>query len=202
MFDRLADDISLLLVNHNVISNDDRESYIYGLKLFLPKVTLYLIIFIIALVLKAALVSTLFILMYMGLRKYTGGYHCKTAEICLLFSILIYLIFIFLFSLDKSEIKYGLMIASIISLIVILIFSPIENENRPLENIEKNNYRVKSIVIATMVFSITVTAFLFEANIIFYSGSWSLTADAVLIVLNLRRKNGEKISTKNDCCNG
>lgn len=202
MFERLADDITLLLVNHNIISNDDRENYIYGLELLLPKVALYLTIFIIAIVSKTILASTLFILMYMGLRRYTGGFHCKTAEMCLLFSILIYLIMIFLYLFNQIEIRYGLMITSIISLIIILIFSPVENKNRPLDSVEKNKYRVKAIIIAIIILTVTITTFLFKVNQIFFSASWSLTADAVLIILNLRRKNNEESSVENNCYNG
>lgn len=192
MFERLADDISLLLVNHHIISNEDRENYIYGLELFLPKAAFYLTIIVISIVTRTILVSTLFILMYMGLRRYTGGFHCKTAEMCLLFSTLIYLIMIFLYLFNQIEIKYGLMITSIISLIIISVFSPVENKNRPLDNEEQNKYRVKAIIIAIIILVVTITAFLLKVNQVFFSASWSLTADAVLIILNLRRKNSEE----------
>lgn len=202
MFERLADDITLLMVNHNIISNDDRESYIYGLELLLPKIAFYLTIITIAIVSKTILVSTLFILMYMELRRYTGGFHCKTAEMCLLFSTLIYLIMIFLYLFNQIEIKYGLMITSIISLIIISVFSPVENKNRPLDNEEQNKYRVKAIIIAIIILVVTIAAFLLKVNQIFFSASWALTADAALIILNLRRKNSEESNAENNCFNG
>ncbi len=122
MFERLADEVSLLLISYNIISSEERESYVYGLELLFPKIALYLTILIIAVLSKTLLISTLFIIMYMGLRRYTGGFHCKTAEMCFLFSLLIYLMMVLLYFIKKAEINYTMMGLSVISSIILLIF--------------------------------------------------------------------------------
>lgn len=97
MFKILADESALLLISHKIIDEENRDAYTYGLELFFEKAFLYAIIFIIAIFTKTILFSIAFIVTYKALRQYTGGFHCKTAEMCLVISILIYLIALLIF---------------------------------------------------------------------------------------------------------
>lgn len=94
MLQILAKKITASLVLNKIISTDDMEAYTYGLELLIPKLVLYLLVFILAALTKTVVVSLLFVVMYMSLRKYTGGFHCKTAERCLCVSLLIHILMI------------------------------------------------------------------------------------------------------------
>lgn len=92
MFKTLADESAHLLISHKIIDEENREAYTYGLELFFEKAFLYALISIIAILTNTLLFSIVFIVTYKALRQYTGGFHCKTAEMCLVISILIYLL--------------------------------------------------------------------------------------------------------------
>lgn len=192
MFKKLADEATILLITHNVVLEEKREAYTYGLELFFEKMFFYGIIFIIALFTKSLAFSALFIFLYKMLRQYTGGFHCKTAEMCLVVSVMIYLIILLLYKLSAPSIEFALVIGIFTSTIIIFIFSPRESKNRPLETEEKTRYRVMSIVIAVITAFIAAVSYRLNISPMFYSTSCSLTADAVLIILSLRRCENEE----------
>lgn len=202
MFKRLADDVSLLLVTNNVIPSEHREFYIYGLELFFQKLALYFAILVIAVLTKTLLLSFVFVIAYTGLRRYTGGYHCKTAELCFIVSILIYLIMVLIYVFDIPQIETTLAITSLLSLPVILRFSPVESENNPLEDKEKEKYRKLSIIISLILTLAAAISFCLNLKVVFYSVAWSLSADAVLIILTLGRSSHEENNIEGDGNNG
>ena len=192
MFKTLADESALLLISHKIIDEENREAYTYGLELFFEKAFLYAIIFIIAILTKTLLFSIVFIVTYKALRQYTGGFHCKTAEMCLVISVLIYLIALLIFLVKPQLFEFILAISTIISTIIILIFSPIENANRPLDITEKKKYRIISIAITSVIAMVVALSYNMGFHAIFYSFSFSLTADAVMIILSLGGNKCEK----------
>lgn len=197
MFKYLADQTAIMLITNNIIAEEKREAYAYGFELFFEKLFFYGIIFVNALLTKTFLFSTLFIFFYKMLRQYTGGFHCKTAKLCLVVSVMIYLVTVLIYMLNSNLIKFILAISAVFSTIIIFIFSPRENKNRPLENEEKRKYRTISIIIAAVTLVIVVISYNVNVSFLFYSASSSLTADAVLIILSLRRCRNERENDEN-----
>lgn len=192
MLRELAEHISLKLVTTKTINIDDREFYTYGLELLLSKTIFCSIILIFALITNTLLISAMFLFMYMLIRQYSGGFHCKTSEMCFLVSILLYLLMLFLVRIDFNQIETSLCIFSTVSFFIIAVFSPIVSENNPLSPKQKIKYRRYSIIIAFLWLSIMVCTYIFKLDYIFYPVSWSLSVDAVLILLTLRRNKNEK----------
>lgn len=180
MFKNLADDAAILLITHHIVSEEKREAYTYGFELLFEKLFFYGIILIIALLTKTLIFSVLFMFSYKMLRQYTGGFHCKTAEVCLVVSVLIYLLVLLLYMLDFDLAEFILSISAMVSLIIIFLFSPRESKNRPLENEEKKKYRTLSIIIATATAIIAVIFYRLNISLLFYSTSCSLTADVII----------------------
>lgn len=196
MFKNLADEATLLLITHNIVTEEKREAYTYGFELFFEKLFFYGIILVIAILTKTLLFSALFIFTYKMLRQYTGGFHCATAELCLIVSVLIYLVVVLLYLLDIDQIRFVLSIGSLISTIIIFIFSPRESKNRPLEGEEKNKYRTMSIIIGTITAIVAAVSYRLNILVLFYSASCSLAADAVLIILSFGRCKNEEDAVK------
>lgn len=192
MFKKIAVETTILLIAHNVVLEEKREAYTYGLELFFENLFFYGIIFIIALLTKTLAFSALFIFLYKMLRQYTGGFHCRTAEKCLLVSVMIYLIILLLHKLNLNLIEWALIMGTFISIIIVFIFSPRESKNRPLETGEKIRYRVRSIVIAAITALVAAVSYKLNISSFFYSASCSLTADAVLIIISLGRCKNEE----------
>lgn len=199
MLKELAEHISLKLVTSRIIKIENREFYTYGLELLISKLMFFLIVLILAMLTKMLLLSVIFIITYTLLRQYTGGFHCNTSEMCLLVSILLYLFLLFLVRIDFRQIEIFLFAFSLLSFIVIVVFSPIVSENNPITHREKVKYRIYSIIIAFLWLSAMTISFITKLDYVFYPTCWSLSADAVLILLTLRRCKNEKSNAKSSC---
>lgn len=192
MYKNIADSLATLLSANKIIDIDKQEAYSYGLELFLFKFTLYIIILIISLLTDSFIISLVFTASYMLLRQYTGGYHCKTPEACMLTSILIYTVMLLLYNL-KSDIHILFFFVVIaISYLVIVLKAPIESENNPLDIYEIRKYRIISIVISTLLTVLSVLSFIFDFKEFAFPISYTLTADAVLLLISPRRKKNEE----------
>lgn len=201
MFKQWAKDISLMLIANKIITFENREAYSYGIELFLFKTSLYIIIAVIALITHTLIPSAIFVVSYMLLRQYNGGYHCKTAEMCMVVSIFMYLIFLLLYNLDYGYERMFFLVASVVSILPIFIFSPVENINNPLTSKEKRKYHIISVVIAAALIAITILGYVHNIKNLFYAASYALTADAVLIILGLRRNTNEEACNESDSSN-
>lgn len=191
MFKSIAENLSLLLVTSRHIKPEDREFYTYGLELLAAELIFYAVVLLFSLLTGTLAVSVLFVVLYMFLRQYSGGYHSKTAEMCFIISVMIYLLMILLVQIDIAGIRHVLMASSAVSFVVITLLSPVENENKPLTQEEKKTYRFIAILAAALFTALCAVSFVFGWKELFYSLSWALTVDAVLLILSPKKIKGE-----------
>lgn len=192
MYKNLADSIATLLSANKIIDINNQEIYSYGLELFLFKFTLYTIILIISLLTNSFLISLVFTASYMLLRQYTGGYHCKSSEACMVTSVLIYTLMLILYNAEFYSQNLLLINLDFLSYLTIIVKAPMENENKPLEKHEIKKYRVLSLIASTIMISFSVLLLLVNAHELLFSISYALTADAVLLLIPQRRKKNEE----------
>lgn len=196
MFRKISENIAGMLVANDIVTDENRDAYIYGLELLIPQILFYIGLLIISLFTKTLLLSFLFVVTYKALRQYTGGFHCKSAEVCLIVSVLIYLILILLFYFHLKIVDMLMITASMTASVILFRFSPVEDKNKPLDNIEKTKYRNLSIIANIIAISLIIISFFLNLREIFYAVAWSLSADAVLILLTIRRCNNEEDNLK------
>ena len=192
MYKHLAESLATLLAANRIIDIERQECYSYGLELFLFKFTLYIIILIISLLTNTFLISLIFTVSYLLLRQYTGGYHCKTAEACMITSIFIYVLMLLLYNVGICNYSVYLLICNLLSYLVILIRAPIENENNPLKIREIKAYRIISIIVSSILLVTCVILHFFDLYNCIFPISFAMTADAVLLLITPRRKKNEK----------
>lgn len=141
--DRILLQIPHKMLELGLIKNYEVDLVIYGLELFLIKISHYCGIFILAYLIaeiKGLLIMTIFITPYLYLRSKTGGYHSKTRVGCFIISILITL---FMLYFNAFYDKTMMILFGIIASIYIYLQSPIENENVPLTRDECLGLRKK-----------------------------------------------------------
>lgn len=203
MLKSIAEEITVALASNDIIKTDEMEAYTYGLELLIPKVILYAAILVVSLITDTFFSSVTFVVLLMGLRRYTGGFHCKTAETCLLFSFLIYLLALLGYEFVQYIPNIVCGISSLVSAVIVLIFAPVEDANRPLEESEKVQYRQKAMIALSIILSLEMIALFFRFDTISYLSSCSLTVNAVLILLSqIRRCKYEVNNPESSCENG
>lgn len=137
------------LVQQDAIDPDDRELYEYAMYSFLISV-MPLVIFLIASGVIGMLAEGLLIVIpFMVTRKFSGGYHARHVYICMMISVglLASSIYVVIHA-DCSQFFHML---AVISGVSVIINSPIDSDNKKLEDDEINQYRHTTCLLVIMI---------------------------------------------------
>ncbi len=198
MFRYIAEDIAFLLIKNKIVDIEEREVYVYGLEVLLLNISNIIIALIISLITKSMWHFVAFILIFVPLRIFVGGYHAKTSEICFIYTSLVYaltVLIIKLFPLLNQNIVA--IIVTTILLIPIIVFSPLENSNNPLGENRKRNKLIAIIltVIDSLIFIILKAMHKnLASNVMIF-----IAAVSILLTIEIvkRRVNNSKNIIKN-----
>ena len=134
------------LLLKSVIEKDSWEIYYFGIYQLILNAVDMTTILILGIVFNEIWQAILFIGAFAVLRKYGGGYHASTPLRCYLLTTFITITALSV--MKYIEMKYFVyFILLFVSSVVILIASPVESENKPLDMIEKMLYRKKALAI-------------------------------------------------------
>ena len=148
---KTAEKLTGIMVDNQIIKTVDRDIYQYGLAnsfFFLINIMTAILMG----VLSGKLIMILvFLLFFISLRSFTGGFHLDSKTLCYFGSNLILLLPIFgqrFFYQFTSNISRTAALVIILS--VILYFSPVEGRNRKYDDAELKQFRKVSRIILTI----------------------------------------------------
>lgn len=127
------------MIRCNVIGDTDRELYRYALHSLLLLVLPLILASCIGFCMGNVKQGIMLILPFMVIRKFSGGYHAKNLWVCLSGSGL--LLFLCIMLSLYVECDWKLATATAVASVSLIVFSPIENENRILDMDEKRTYK-------------------------------------------------------------
>lgn len=164
MLSRLAKSTAHYFVYKNIIESEDEEVYAYGTELLYSGVLNILLAIIISLITDTVYPTFLFMLSFIIIRQYIGGYHAKTHIGCMsiLGTVLIVFSQLVRFIPSESEAVVSVVLTAI-SVILTMVFAPVEHPNKPLSENEKNNLRKRgtTAVIVTSILIMIMSLFEF-----------------------------------------
>ena len=149
MLGRIADSIAVLFLKKNIINEDELPVYQYGMQVLIGNIAGMLTVLIVGILISRLVESIIFITIYATLRIYTGGYHARTPLVCNIVFLGTYLVTVMLEALKVNNSVEWIMY--LLSCLIILRFSPIENVNKELDDRDKEIYRNKSLIISTLL---------------------------------------------------
>ena len=173
------------------LSEEDREIVEYGVSQGVVLLIGMISAIVMGILLKIPGKAILFLACSYYLRIYAGGYHAKTQFRCSVFSALAtFLCFLWLkYVVLPQVILHAL---SLVAGVFVVVFAPIDNENRKLEEIEKKVYskKVKTIVLVESV--IYVISVLLKWNSVYYCINLSMifVAASMLMGMTCRKMRG------------
>ena len=144
IFSLLSNKITDFLYKKEVISQEQKEVYIYGFTVLFLNILDILIILALGILIERYLDTIVFLMVFGITRQYTGGYHAKTVSKCLVVYMLIYLVIMF-FSSSNVILVNGAMfqiLLCIIYIIAVIIYAPIQNDNKVISNVERKNIKL------------------------------------------------------------
>lgn len=147
MFYKTSVYIADILEQQNKFAPEDKEVYRYGIQQGLNLTLNILTTIIIGVLCGMVYPSLMFLICYMPLRSFCGGYHAKTHLRCYIYSVIMITCILLVAKYTAFNIVlYEILV--LISLIIILLLAPVEDENKKLDNVEKRVFRKRAYIIA------------------------------------------------------
>lgn len=182
MFYQLSERITDKFEQLNVISSDDRDIYRYGVQQGCVLLLNLLSIITIGLLCGMLIESILFMLVFVPLRTYAGGYHAKTHIRCYVYSMLTIAVILLTMKLLAFDFwHYVLMM--VVGCSVILWLAPIEDENKPLDNLEQKAYRKKAHLLVGFDVLIFLAACLLKLEVVYCSCAMAMFLLGILVII-------------------
>lgn len=189
IFSLLSNKITDFLYKKEVISQEQKEVYIYGFTVLFLNILDILIILALGILIERYLDTIVFLMVFGITRQYTGGYHAKTVSKCLVVYMLIYLSIMFLSSSNVILVNGAIfqILLCIVYIIAVIIYAPIQNDNKVISNVERKKYKIISVVSAICISTISVIVYgIFPTMAI--TISLTLFAVTILMILVVIRK--------------
>lgn len=144
----LSDRIVDFFASNRIIEEEDRDIYAFGVRQGLLLILNVLSTLAVGLILGMLLESLLFLLFFMPLRCYAGGFHAKTPLRCYLYSLL--LVMVSLLAVRQAGTTLVYRTAVFLAVLAVWSMAPVENETKPLNPVEKRVYKKRARITVTV----------------------------------------------------
>ena len=148
MFRNLAEDIAYLLIKNKIVDIEKHDIYVFGVEVLLLNLLNILTAFIVSIITGTKLHFLTFILVFVPLRIFSGGYHAKTSEVCYLITTGTYVLSVLCVNrFPEMYTSIPALIALSVLIVPMILLAPIEHKNNPLSPHERKRNRLISIVL-------------------------------------------------------
>lgn len=197
MISKLSNCITKSLLKSNIISDEEKELYEYGLFMIISYLVFFIISLLFGIALNIPFPSILFYIVFCLVRNFAGGIHANSeikCDIITTVSILISEILI------KIFINYSLVsiafVTLIISSICLCIIKPVSTSQKEISQQEKLHFHKKVVVLTSLTLIISIISILLEVYSISITLSISLSLATILLVLGkLKQITTNKFTT-------
>lgn len=135
-----------------------------------------------------------FMVAYIPLRSYAGGYHARTPVRCYAVSVMM-LIMVSIFTKYIAITNWCCWILIIMSMVLIIFLSPIADKNKPLDEIEVKVYKKRAILIALTEVVLSALFMLLHLQRLLIVMSWEFIIMSSMLVIGCVKN---KLETKNN----
>ena len=191
MITSIAENIAAFFVSKGIIPKQKQDVLRYGFELIISTLVGILVILAAGAITGKFWYSVLFMAVFIPLRQYTGGYHADTYLQCNIKFIMTFLILLFVFSIIPAEMYVNVnCICTVLSLLIVILFAPIDNKNKRLSFKKKRKFKKISILF-TIVLSVFLWIMFFYNKTISLFIALTMLVVAVLMILGKTKNKME-----------
>jgi len=134
------------LVNKRIIEEKSHDVYTYGFEVVISALINALLMAIISIGFRRYYDWLLFLVAFIPLRRTAGGYHANSHFTCIMVGTVV---FTTLLAISRVQLDWSIIIPliTVMSFLVILLFSPVEAHNKILNEEQRKKNRMTSIYI-------------------------------------------------------
>lgn len=159
---------------------DERSIIEFGISLLLSKLLNLVTEIIIGCLFSMLIEAIIFLIAFSFLRSYAGGFHASSLGKCYFFSSTTMVVALIIIKYVDSVAVNCIFI--LFGSIICLVFAPAESKNKPLDIIEKNGYRKRTMLILSLILIMLVFTFCLHNEIFFKTLSAVLLVEGIMIV--------------------
>lgn len=186
MIYRLSEYLTELLIEAGSIEKKDRNIYRYGIEIIAVMALNVITIIVIGYAMSMLLDCVIFLLLFMPLRSYAGGYHNSSFIKCYFLSCSIIVISLIGMSYINIDVKHIYMLLIVcIPCLYIWKVAPIENKNKPMTIEETKKNRLKTRILVLLYLAVGNLAFVFESFLIVKIIISALWITMVLMIIEI-----------------
>ena len=198
MIEKLSQSILDYLLNSNAIENnrDEKDYYTYGIQITLSSMLNLLLILGIGFLTFSIIESIIFLMLFIPIRQFTGGFHASTYFKCnLSFCIVFVSILLLYYTTGQYFNTYIAILITFVCVSVILIKCPIENKNKPIPDNRKPFHKTMAAMlgIAYGTIGTVLIAFSNKYGALFLYTLLSVIVLIIAAMLQERRGKNEKV---------
>lgn len=185
MLCRLSEHLTDLLIEAGSIEKQDKSVYKYGIEMVIAIALNIITVIIIGYAMGMVLECIIFLLFFMPLRSYAGGYHNASFLKCYILSCSIIIGSLLCMKYIQVSVNYIYMLLIIcVPCLYIWKKAPIENKNKPLKEEEIKKNRLKTRILILLYFTISALAYVLESFHIAQSAALTLWLTMILMIIN------------------
>lgn len=195
MISILSHRIALFLKDNEIVDEETSQVCQYGFEIIISTIIGFLLVVITGLCCREILSAIWFYALFVGVRLFTGGYHASTHFRC---KLLLCCCCLFAIGMTKLFINFYSIIPQYIIvflyMLTVLLFSPIEHKNAPLDNLTMKRNRIISIMVS-LILAVVIMLGFYEFRKFSIVSSMTLLTVAFLMILSKiteRRGSDEK----------
>jgi len=178
----VSERIAASLMVKGVICSEDKDLYVYGLRQGAQILLNIFTTIATGLVFGMLWQSLVFMLAYIPLRTYAGGYHAKTQLRCYLSSTAAMIGVLLLVKLVLWTMPVCLTVAAVAG-VIIFFLAPVEDSNKPLDQAEVVIYKKRARYILTLLFVLIFLCWSLEQLQISVCITMAVALLAVMLIL-------------------
>ncbi|MBP1925460.1 accessory gene regulator B [Sedimentibacter acidaminivorans] len=157
MISSLSQSILNGFIEQRIISEEDRNIYEYGIEIAISYLLNFLTMITISFFMNMLIECIVFLIIFVPLKGYTGGYHAPNYIICFVISCLTVTAVLFATKYTSMQInQFILLLTMIMAGVSIYILGPIEDKNKPLTKNEYVHFRAKIKIILIIEFILAI----------------------------------------------
>lgn len=189
------DKIGKIITKNMILTDEDYEVYIYVFEYIFQNIIFWTCAITIGVVCRKVKEMLVFLLVFIPLRKTSGGVHVGTVDVCLLFSVLIYFINIYIPELWNISFTVG-KILEITLATMIVILSPVDCANLKLDQERKKKKKIFTGILSIFYTSIsTIFYFYTETKV---TSNIVVCYTTILLLLLIGIEKNKKVLYESD----
>lgn len=184
MLTKIAMSLTNRLKRSGIVSAEAEDIYIYGFELVISFLFSTITILLIGIIFKLYFETLCFLLIFIALRSFTGGYHANKYWRCNIITLGSYLSVMLLSKCVVPDIVFYIIIF-IVGLLLIIFKAPIENVNKPLSKTQKSRFNFVSIImfVAFSLMSLALYKGIPSLSAVFF---YTLLVDLIMMVISIK----------------